>query len=98
MLDALPAPISTLADAGLASAVPALTARELTVLSLVVDGLTNPQIGERLMNSPRTVQSHVKSLMRKFGVQTRTQLAVSALRGGFVPLYPHDAPSHALAA
>lgn len=67
---------------------PALTARELAVLTLVVDGLTNPQIAARLSNSPRTVQSHVRSLMRKFDVVTRTQLAVHALRARIVPLEP----------
>ncbi|MEV4423457.1 LuxR C-terminal-related transcriptional regulator [Patulibacter sp. NPDC049589] len=76
-----------------------LTARELVVLTLIVDGLTNPEIAERLTNSPRTVQSHVKSLMRKFGAHTRTQLAVYALRAGLVALHPAaDSGSHPIAA
>lgn len=67
---------------------PPLTTRELAVLTLVVDGMTNPQIAARLSNSPRTVQSHVRALMRKFDVATRTQLAVHALRARVVPLEP----------
>jgi DNA-binding NarL/FixJ family response regulator len=79
---------SLTSGAGRPHSAPQVTTRELTVLSLVVEGFTNPQIAERLSNSPRTVQSHVQSLMRKFRVETRTQLAVCALRGGFVPLHP----------
>jgi DNA-binding NarL/FixJ family response regulator len=72
-----------------------VTDRERVVLGLVVDGLTNPQIGLRLRCSPRTVQSHVRSLMRKFGATTRTELAVQALRTHTVPLEapgPRPAP------
>lgn len=65
---------------------PSLTAREVEVVALVVDGLTNPEIGTRLHISARTVQSHVAAAMRKLGARSRTQLAVTALRSGLVPL------------
>jgi DNA-binding NarL/FixJ family response regulator len=68
----------------------ALTARELDIVTLVVDGLTNPEIGRRLHISARTVQSHVAASMRKLGARSRTQLAVSALRAGLVPLDPRE--------
>lgn len=90
MLHASTAHLPTVSRPGRPVRAPKITPRELTVLSLVVDGLTNPQIAERLSNSPRTVQSHVRSMMLKFAVQTRTQLAVMALRDGFVPLHPAD--------
>ncbi|MEV4418782.1 helix-turn-helix transcriptional regulator [Patulibacter sp. NPDC049589] len=68
-----------------------VTARELEIIELVVDGLTNPEIGLRLEISPRTVQSHLASAMRKLGTRTRTQLAVSALRAELVELHPAPA-------
>lgn len=70
------------------SATTPLTLRERDVVALVVDGLTNPEIGARLVISPRTVQSHVAAAMRKLEARSRTQLAVAALRTGVVPLYP----------
>ena len=65
-----------------------LTAREIEIVTLVVDGLTNPEIGKRLHISSRTVQSHVAAAMRKLEARSRTQLAVTALRVGVVPLDP----------
>jgi DNA-binding NarL/FixJ family response regulator len=65
-----------------------LTAREVEIVALVVDGLTNPEIGKRLHISARTVQSHVAAAMRKLEARSRTQLAVLALRAGIVPLHP----------
>jgi DNA-binding NarL/FixJ family response regulator len=65
-----------------------LTGREVEVVRLVVEGWTNPQIAVQLVISPRTVQSHVASAMRKLGARSRTQLAVFALRRAVVPLLP----------
>lgn len=65
-----------------------LTLREAEVVGLLVDGLTNPEIGAALSISARTVQSHVAAAMRKLEVRSRTQLAVTALRRGVVPLEP----------
>ena len=48
------------------------------VVDLVVEGLTNPQIGERLYVSPRTVQTHLAHIFAKLGISTRTQLAAQA--------------------
>lgn len=50
-----------------------LTRREEQVLRLVAEGLTNAQIGNRLFVAEGTVKSHVKSLMRKLGVATRSE-------------------------
>jgi DNA-binding NarL/FixJ family response regulator len=64
----------------------ALSERELEVVHLVVDGLTNDEIAVRLTLSPRTVQSHIARIATKLGVRSRTQVAVTALRRGIVPL------------
>ncbi|TML91779.1 MAG: LuxR family transcriptional regulator [Actinobacteria bacterium] len=52
-----------------------LTPAELHVADLVAEGLTNPQIGERLFVSRRTVQTHLAHVFTKLGVATRAELA-----------------------
>ena len=52
-----------------------LTPTELTVAGRVADGLSNPQIGERLFISRRTVQTHLAHVFAKLGISSRTQLA-----------------------
>ena len=59
-----------------------LTPREREVLELVVDGLANAAIAERLGVSGSTVKFHLASLFAKFGVAGRTELAVAAVRAG----------------
>jgi Bacterial regulatory proteins, luxR family len=49
-------------------------------VDLVVEGLTNPQIGERLYVSRRTVQTHLAHVFNKLGISSRTQLAAEATR------------------
>ena len=53
-----------------------LTAREADVLPLVVDGLSNQEIADRLHLGVTTVKTHVANLMDKLGAQNRVQLAV----------------------
>ncbi|HVL33405.1 MAG TPA: LuxR C-terminal-related transcriptional regulator, partial [Actinomycetota bacterium] len=53
----------------------ALTATELRVVDLAAQGLTNPQIGERLFLSRRTVQSHLSHVFTKLGISSRVELA-----------------------
>jgi DNA-binding NarL/FixJ family response regulator len=55
-----------------------VTSREMDVLLQVAEGRSNQQIGERLFISPRTVESHVQSLMRKCATGTRAELIVFA--------------------
>jgi len=49
-----------------------LTAREVEVLRLVAHGLTNAQIAERLVISPKTVHSHLGSIYSKLGIRSRS--------------------------
>ncbi|HKE97307.1 MAG TPA: helix-turn-helix transcriptional regulator, partial [Actinomycetes bacterium] len=52
-----------------------VTGREMEVLTLVAEGLSNADIGERLFLSPRTVERHVSSLLARTGARGRTELA-----------------------
>jgi len=61
-----------------------LTEREMEVLSLIVEGLSNPQIAERLFITRATAKAHVHSILQKLCVDDRTQAAVTAMREGLV--------------
>jgi DNA-binding NarL/FixJ family response regulator len=61
-----------------------LTARELEVLKLIVDGLSNPEIAEKLTITKATAKAHVHSILQKLCVDDRTQAAVLAMRQGYV--------------
>ncbi|WDG17894.1 response regulator [Microbacterium sp. Clip185] len=53
-----------------------LTLRERQILDLIADGLTNRQIGEKLNLVEKTVKNYVSGLLRKLGMERRTQAAV----------------------
>jgi DNA-binding NarL/FixJ family response regulator len=57
-----------------------LSRRELELLALIAQGATNAQIAERLVIAKTTVQSHVKSILRKLEVSNRTEAAARYLR------------------
>jgi DNA-binding CsgD family transcriptional regulator len=61
-----------------------LTSREVEVLRLVADGLTNAQIAERLFISPKTVSTHLGSIFGKLGVTTRAGATRFALENDLV--------------
>lgn len=61
-----------------------LTERELDVLSLMVDGLSNPQIAEKLIITRATAKAHVHSILQKLCATTRTQATVTAMKEGLV--------------
>ena len=61
-----------------------LTSRELEVLSLVVDGKTNNQIGLSLGISAKTVEKHLHAIFRKMGVVSRVEAAILAVQESLV--------------
>src|SRR5215211_204535 len=63
-----------------------LSDREMEVLSCVVRGMSNKEIASLLGISHQTVKNHVTSILRKFGVEDRTQAVVYALKRGWVKL------------
>jgi predicted ATPase/DNA-binding CsgD family transcriptional regulator len=62
-----------------------LTPREGEVLSLVREGCTNREIGERLFISERTARTHVQNILDKLDVSTRAAAAAYAVEHGIVP-------------
>ena len=65
---------------------PALTIREMEVLRLVADGLTNEEVGVRLGVTSKTVEAHLGRIFERTGVQSRTELATRAIREGWLDL------------
>ncbi|MEA3377960.1 MAG: response regulator transcription factor [Chloroflexota bacterium] len=63
-----------------------LTPREMEILELVVQGMSNRKIAYRLGISHQTVKNHMTAILRKLGATGRTEAAVCALRRGWVPL------------
>ncbi len=61
-----------------------LSQREMDVLQLMVEGLSNPEIADKLYLSPNTIKTHVRGIMNKLSVDDRVQAAVVALRSGLV--------------
>ncbi|WP_085369761.1 helix-turn-helix transcriptional regulator [Leifsonia sp. NCR5] len=61
---------------------PVLTDREVQVLALIEQGLSNKQIGERLYISAKTASVHVSSILRKVGASSRTEAVYRAARVG----------------
>jgi DNA-binding NarL/FixJ family response regulator len=61
-----------------------LTEREMEVLRLIVEGLSNASIAERLFITRATAKAHVHSILQKLCVDDRTQAAVTAMKEGLV--------------
>lgn len=61
-----------------------LTPRELDVLELLTEGLTNAQIADRLDVSPRTIKTHVQNLLAKLDVPDRTGAVARGFRLGLI--------------
>ncbi len=65
-----------------------LTPREISILELVVDGLTNKEIAAKLYISDNTVKIHLRNILEKLHLQNRIQAAVYAVRKGLVDESP----------
>lgn len=79
----MPALAPLASEEGVADAPPLLTPRQEEVLLLLLDGYTNKEIGRMLYLSEETVKNHVSSILRCFGVTTRTQAVLAARRHGY---------------
>jgi len=60
-----------------------LTPREQEVLRLLGQGLSNKEIGDRLIISEKTAKTHVANLLRRLGVKDRVAAAIFAVKAGF---------------
>lgn len=69
-----------------------LTDREQEILTLIAEGLTNRQIGERLHLAEKTVKNYVSGLLAKLGFERRTQAAVYGAQHGADPAERHEGP------
>lgn len=67
-----------------------LTDRELMILPMVVRGMTNKEIGDRLGIALRTVGTHIGNMIHKAEVENRVQLSMLAVRQGLTSLYAED--------
>ena len=65
-------------------ALAALSERELEVVRLVAEGLSNKEISARLSLSDKTVKNHISHILAKMNLTARTQVAVYAIRAGLV--------------
>ena len=65
---------------------PDLAPRELEILNLIVEGMSNKEIASALSITESTVKNHVNSILSKLRVSDRTQAATTALRRGIVML------------
>ena len=61
-----------------------LTQRELEVLALIADGLSNPEISDKLVISKATAKAHVHNILQKLCVENRTQATITAVKEGLI--------------
>jgi DNA-binding NarL/FixJ family response regulator len=73
-----------------------LSPREMEILVFITRGSSNKEIAHTLHISQQTVKNHISSVLRKLGVEDRTQAAVLALRRGWVRLEDTGKPSFQL--
>lgn len=67
-----------------------LTPRQMEILELVVQGMSNRKIAYELGISHQTVKNHMTTILRKLGASGRTEAAVYALRRGWIPLHRRE--------
>ncbi|MGC8782546.1 MAG: response regulator transcription factor, partial [Anaerolineae bacterium] len=72
------------ARAGAQTVRESLTTREREVLKLIAEGYSSPEIAERLVISPRTVETHRANIMRKLELRSTADLIRYAIRHGLI--------------
>jgi DNA-binding CsgD family transcriptional regulator len=70
-----------------------LTAKELEVVELIADGLSNPEVADRLFISRRTVETHLAHIFRKLSIGNRTHLATTAIGRRHPSTHRHPVPT-----
>ncbi|MEL6649134.1 MAG: response regulator transcription factor, partial [Pseudomonadota bacterium] len=75
-------------------AVSSLTAQQARILDLISEGLLNKQIAHELSIAEATVKAHVTAIMRKLGVNNRTQAVLVANEAKFETILPNRTQTH----
>ena len=65
---------------------PTLTGREVEVLQLVAQGVTSQEIGEKLFISENTVKNHVRNILGKLGLHSRSEAVMYTLREDLISI------------
>lgn len=73
------------ASSGVRAIYQTLTTREREILKLIAEGYSSPEVAERLVLSPRTVETHRANIMRKLELRTTADLVRYAIRHGILP-------------
>jgi DNA-binding NarL/FixJ family response regulator len=68
-----------------------LTVREIEVLTLLARGLSNREMGDRLVLSPRTIERHLENVYRKTGARNRAEATAYAFTNGLLERSDHPA-------
>ena len=80
-----PSPPALVSADAVADVASPLTKREREVATLLTEGLTNREIGERLFLSEWTIATHVRNILAKLDLSSRTQIAAWAVSRGVAP-------------
>jgi DNA-binding NarL/FixJ family response regulator len=67
-----------------------LTRKEIEVLQLVMQGMTQKQMAEKLFNSPRTIETHIANLFSKFDLNTLQRSTINLYRKAIEEGYHYD--------